>query len=425
MPSLEKRNGGYRIVFRFAGQKLSRSLKTRNEPAAQSSLARLTDNLRRVQLGLLQVPDGADVVSLLLSDGRIEKKPSLPKIRTLKQLFEAYLASVPAAAIEQSTRRGMETHIAHLKRVFGSNFAVAGLSVIDLQQYADTRAKAKGNRGKSLSAATIKKELVTFRTAWNWGREAGLFNKPFPLKAVRLPKTEEKPPFQTWQEIERTIRRGGLTPDEVADLWDSLFLTLPEIAELLEYVRTHARHPFVYPMFAFAAHTGARRSEVIRSRIQDLDLEGKTSLIREKKRVRGKATTRRVPLSETLLASLKTWLVDHPGGLFTFCHGPEIVRSKKKSTLPRPITRDEAHDHFKRALQGSKWEKLRGWHVFRHSFCSNCAAEGIDQRIVNAWVGHQTEEMVRRYRHLIPNQEQLAIEAVFGNRQQPVVLNAG
>jgi integrase len=77
-------------------------------------------------------------------------------------------------------------------------------------------------------------------------------------------------------------------------------------------------------------------------------------------------------------------------------------------------------------VAGSKWGVLHGWHLFRHSFCSNCAAKGIDQRIINAWVGHQTEDMVRRYRHLIPDQQQSAIITVFG-RQGPesVVANAG
>jgi hypothetical protein len=40
----------------------------------------------------------------------------------------------------------------------------------------------------------------------------------------------------------------------------------------------------------------------------------------------------------------------------------------------------------------------------------------VDQRLINAWVGHQTEEMVRRYRHLIPDQQQAAIRSVFGGQ---------
>ncbi len=63
--------------------------------------------------------------------------------------------------------------------------------------------------------------------------------------------------------------------------------------------------------------------------------------------------------------------------------------------------------------RGSKWEVLRGFHVFRHSFASNCAAQGIDQRLIDAWMGHQTEEMRKRYRHLLPSNEVIAIRTVF------------
>ena len=233
---------------------------------------------------------------------------------------------------------------------------------------------------------------------------------------MKYPKEEEKPSFQTWEEIERKIARGGLSEAEQAELWECVFLTLPEIDELLAFVKQSGRWPFVYPMFVFAAHTGARRSEMVRSEIDDFDFEGGTVLIREKKRVRGKLSTRRVPLSPLLVEAMRHWFDNHPGGRYTFCLNCRLPRGKKTREIGTPITRDEAHDHFKRTLAGSKWEKLRGWHVFRHSFCSNCAAKGIDQRVINAWVGHQTEEMVRRYRHLIPNQQQEAIRLVFGSR---------
>lgn len=55
-------------------------------------------------------------------------------------------------------------------------------------------------------------------------------------------------------------------------MWDCLFLTVSEIAELLEHVKRYARHSFIYPMFVLAAHTGARRSEMVRSRLNDIDL---------------------------------------------------------------------------------------------------------------------------------------------------------
>jgi len=91
MASLEKRNRIYRVVFRFERQKYSRSLKTRSERAANASLARLDDNLRRVELGLLSIPDDADVATFLLSDGNSAHRTQRPErsVRTLKELCEA------------------------------------------------------------------------------------------------------------------------------------------------------------------------------------------------------------------------------------------------------------------------------------------------------------------------------------------------
>jgi integrase len=197
-------------------------------------------------------------------------------------------------------------------------------------------------------------------------------------------------------------------------LWDCLYLTPPQIEELLAFVQAHAAHGFLYPMFAFAAHTGARRSEMLRALVTDIDFGGETVLIREKKRARGQRTNRRVPLSSFLLHVLRDWLTRHPGGQHLFCHPLQVVRSRKKRAVYTPLTRNEAHDHFHRTLAGSKWAVLRGWHVLRHSFASNCAVASVDQRFVNAWMGHQTEEMVRRYQHLRPDKQKEAIALVFG-----------
>jgi site-specific recombinase XerD len=36
-------------------------------------------------------------------------------------------------------------------------------------------------------------------------------------------------------------------------------------------------------------------------------------------------------------------------------------------------------------------ESAPGRHILRHSFASNCAAKGIDQRLLDAWLGHTIE----------------------------------
>jgi integrase len=412
MASLEKRPHGYRVVFMFRGEKFARSLQTKDPKQAKATLARMEDTLRRIELGTLLMPDSTDIATFLLSDGNLTAKPRNEKPLTLTQIFDEYFANLPAGANEQTTIDGMRLHQRHLERLLGTDFPVQRLTISDMQTFIEKRSKEKGFRG-NVTATTIKKALVTFRTIWRWGMMTGKVTGNFPNRGLKYPKAAERPPFQTWAEINRQIQRGGLTENEVAELWECLYLTLPEIDELLQFVKEHALQPFVYPMFVFAAHTGARRSEMVRSRIADLDFEGNMVTVRERKKVHSKTTTRRVPMTPLSAEVLKEWIKQHPGGVQTFCQPPGVIRSKTVRTEPTPVTRDEAHDHFKRTLKGSKWQLLRGWHIFRHSFISLLASKGVDQRLIDSFVGHTTEEMRRRYRHLYPSIQQSVMAAVF------------
>jgi integrase len=235
-----------------------------------------------------------------------------------------------------------------------------------------------------------------------------------PTRGLKYPKGREKPPFQTFSEIEARIVGGGLTENEVAELWESLILTCEDVEAFLDHVQEQSRHAFLYPMILAAAHTGARRSELIRSQVSDVDLDSGYLTLREKKRNHHRSTTRRVPLSQRLREALITFLDDeHPGGSHTFCLSGRLSRSRNSQDAIRPLTVHQAHDHFQRVLTG-KWSQIKGWHVLRHSFASNCAAQGVDQRIIDEWMGHQTEDMVRRYRHLFPSQQRQALGKVFG-----------
>lgn len=414
MASLEFRSNHYRLVFRYGGKKYQHALKTDDQKEAEGCLGRLEENLRLLERGRLELPPDAELAVFLLSDGKVNGRPQpAPAPLTLEELAKKYAEIHSNGAMEANSLETVEMHLRHFRRTLGDGFAVARLKQDDLQGHLNQRSKAKGIRKRRLSAVTLRKEMGSLRAVWNWAVRGGLLVGQFPNRGLVYPKTDEKPPFQTWEEIERQIARGGLTPADEKDLWDCLFLTVPQIKELLEHVKKQTLQPFVYPMFCFAAHTGARRSEMIRSRVADLDLDGKSVLIREKKRGRGQRTNRRVPLSSSLVETLRGWFDQHPGGADAFCQELRVVRSKTKRTEFGPITRNEANDHFQRALQGSKWEKLRGWHVFRHSFASNCAARGVDQRLIDAWMGHQTDEMRKRYRHLFPDQQQTALASVF------------
>ena len=411
----QKTNGIFHLGFRFSGKKFKKSLRTSDKITALTRLHRLEENIALVESGRLRIPDDADIITFLLSDGEINRNQFQKSVlRTLKQFTDAFLKSIPKLSIENNTLRCVKIHLSHLKRIFGSSLLIRNLTLEHLQAYVDRRSSEKSNRGKSISTVTIKKEIATFRAMWNWARHAGHLNKAFPANGLRYPKATEKPPFQTWGQINRTIELRKCSAKQQKELWDSLFLTSQEIDQLLNDIKDKSPQPCIFPMFVFAAHTGARRSEIFRSQVQDIDLAGRTIRIREKKRVRGRFSTRQVPISPILFNVLSDWLKTHPGNENTFFLKYDKQQNQESDhTYTKPLECVTARYYFKQALAKTKWSVIRGWHVFRHSFCSNCAAAGIDQRMINAWVGHQTEEMVKRYRHLLPDQQQSAIEKVF------------
>ncbi len=410
-----KTKGAWRISFRLGNRRFNRSLKTDDRQEAETRQARLEENIRFVENGRLQIPDGADVAAFLLSDGKLTQKVKPKASLSLAEVFRQFFDSIPDQSLEASTLGGMQLHRRHLQRLIGKRFDAQRLSLDDLQAYVRKRAKEKGSRGRNVGQNTINKELVTFRTVWGWACETGRLTGEFPRKGIRLPKAREVAVFQTWEEIERQIT-AATTDHEKADLWDCIFLTLPEIEAALKHVKEFAAHAFIHPMFCFAAYTGARRSEMLRSQKSDIDFSQRVITIREKKRVRGKLSTRRVPLSPVLEQSMRPWLRNNPGP-HTFCHCTQIIRrsskAKARANGPIALTGDEVSHHFRQTLTESKWDVFPGWHMFRHSFISNCASKGIDQRMIDEWVGHTCEAMRRRYRHLFPSSQQEAMKLLF------------
>jgi len=432
MATLEQRGSWFRVIFRFNGKRYAQTLNTTNPRDANSLKGGIEKTIMLLQQHVLKVPDAVDPLTFIMAGGELPapvpeprpaekspesksaKKPKADEIQSLKQLCDRY-AQTLALSVEENSLATVKMHLRHVTRFFGVDFEPNDIAPGRLQEYVEHRARRKGIRKRPLSAYTIRKELTTFRAAWNWAKQMLLIATAFPDSPLKFPKMREKQPFQTFAEIERRIA-AGVTEAEQKELWDCLFLSIGEINDLLEHVRTAAQQPFIYPMFCFAAHTGARRSEILRLKKSDIDLTSNVALIHEKKRVRGTTTTRRVTLSPFLKEVLGEWLVSHPGGQHLFTQQVAVFRSRKRRLEATPVTRNEATDHFERTLEGSKWAVVRGWHVFRHSFASNCAACGIDQRLIDEWLGHQTEEMRRRYRHCFPSQQEKAIQTVFGSK---------
>ena len=404
---LEPNSNRYHIRFRFGGVPYKRSLRTADKKQANAALVRLEETVSLVERGVFTIPPGTDTTAFLLSGGKLQSKAQARHI-SLGALFTMYQKSLPKNAKDESTIKTEQTHLKHFRKYIPLSKPATSIASHDIQKYVNKRLKQKF-AGKLICADTVKREMNTLRAIFSWAKKQQLLEGGFPTTGLVFPKRDEKPPFKTREEIERIVSRGGLNELQFKEIWNCLYLTIPEIHEILNYLKKNPRYPFIYPMIAFVAYTGCRRSEMLRSTIDDINLKDGTVQVREKKRSRKRSTTfRQVQMPSSLSQILTKWLQNHPGGQFTFCQD----FGKSNGKWMNGLTKDQARTQFKKAFRNSKWEVIRGFHVFRHSYASNLAAAGVDQRIIDKHMGHQTEEMRKRYQHLRPDVCKDAVEVL-------------
>ncbi|HLJ95888.1 MAG TPA: site-specific integrase, partial [Gemmataceae bacterium] len=262
MASLQKKGDSYYCQSMYHGRRHTFTVGDVSEEEAGNKARQVDYLLMRLKQRLLVLPDGTDIVTFIQHDGQPpDTGPTLAaaprQAVTLGHLKDRYLTTHANGTIESNSLDTCKLHLSHFARILGDGFPLGELSLAKMQEYVNHRAKAK------ISPVTIRKEIATLRAAWNWGEPMGLTEGKFPNRGLRYPKADEKPPFMTMAEIERQIAGGG----DPAVLWEAVYLLLPEIDDLLKAVKERAIHPFIYPLFCFAAHTGARRSEILRAKV--------------------------------------------------------------------------------------------------------------------------------------------------------------
>ncbi len=138
-----------------------------------------------------------------------------------------------------------------------------------------------------------------------------------------------------------------------------------------------------------------RRGEVLKLRWIDVDLEeGTSSRARSRKQSRRKTeTVRRIDLHPELKKKkLLAWRLRRPRGQFVICDADTLAfLAKQRPVQPLLLAADATHGTGAWTTQ-KDWFKV-GFHAYRHSFASNCAAAGVDQRVIDEFMGHTTEAM--------------------------------
>jgi integrase len=405
MANLGKKNGVYLARFRFEGNEYKKSLRTRDRKAAAAAMHRVEDALHRLGVHLIFVPEGVDPGDFVVSGGTLTAPaPESPPrfVPTLDAAIAEFLANLGHLA--ESNRYTIAVHLRNLKKKLGDRAKVSidQITKADLQGFIQARLKER-------SRTTVGKERGTVIQFFRWAAGREYLGGSPATELDRFPASRKVAHFRTAEEIEAILSRGGLGRNESWALWDCLYLTPGEIADLLSAVREQARRDVSYLLHAIPAYSGMRRGEVLRLRWVDVEFEQDGLIARSKKQSRSvEETTRRIDLHPELKSALLDWRKKRPCGQYVVCDAGSL----------KPLTPKEANTRFWQPMRGTKWclssprNRFKvGFHTYRHSFASNLAALGVDQRIIDEWMGHQTKEMRMRYRHLYPKNRRSAIES--------------
>jgi integrase len=168
-----------------------------------------------------------------------------------------------------------------------------------------------------------------------------------------------------------------------------------------------ARNTEERALLHFALHTGARAGEQIALEWGDIDFHSKVVILRRSSTDGVTVETtksgkgRRVPLSEGLIASLKT--IRHAKGLLVFSNADGS-----------PLTLWQLHDRLASAARRAGLRLLR-WHDLRHSYASILTIAGTPLVQVKEWLGHSSITMTMRYAHLAPGGGREFLAALDGS----------
>jgi hypothetical protein len=201
--SLQERNGSYRVQFFHYGKLHGFTLGKVTPAEARAKAAQVDYLLMRLKQNLLTLPPGTDLVSFIRHDGRPPAAaPSVPEAPrrtvTLAVLKDRCLAAHGNGTLGANSLATCGIHLSHLCRVLGDALPLAGLTTADHQGYVNMR---------RVAAVTRRKEIATFRAAWNWGTTAGLTAGGFPSRGLRCRDVRTR-----WHQQQGPITHARETP---------------------------------------------------------------------------------------------------------------------------------------------------------------------------------------------------------------------
>jgi integrase len=390
---LDGKTKTYLVNFRWRGRRYTRSIKSDNAKVAREAQARVNLLLSRIKGGVETVPEGVSIASYIFDGQEIATADDERRRKSIRTFLTEYLEFAKPPRKGQNTYNTERIHVRHLERFLEFkrilDVPLAQITPEFFDEY-------KKYRDGVVSPTTINKELETFRFMFQLAVKYRYVPGNVVKEVDKYKKANVPHRFMTKAEIDRETAARDYTKEEKDDLRAFRYLTEREIGELLDLCRE--KSAFLHPILTLVAYTGARRSEVLRLMWADVDLKtNKVWLTSLKGSRTEKLPSRDVDLHPTLAALLKK-------------HQEKAGRERNAFVNGNggPITPQDLTERLIKFVRGTPFEGI-GFHSLRHSFASNLAARGVDQRNIDHFMGHQTKEMRMRYQHLFPERREKAI----------------
>jgi integrase len=348
MASIQKRTGksgtSYRVQIRIKGH-----------PPEVATFARLSDARAWI----------AKTESAI----RAGKHFGVSKRRDFSELADKYLSAVETRLKSHACR---VAHLARWREEF-DGLKVADITPSLIAEVRDNLVREKDERGRGRTEATVNRYLATLSAAFTY--------------AVKDLEWIDRNPLER-------VRKGRESSGRVR------YLTDTERELLLKECRSSS-NPHLYLAVVLALTTGARQSEVMSLRWQQIDFQRRTILLRDGETKNGEG--RVLPLTGEAFHVLK-------------------ARSKVRAlnddrVFPVPAAGrafGSLRTAWAAALERAGVREFR-WHDLRHTAASYLTMAGIGSMEVAKVLGHKTLQMTARYSHLSPGRT-VELGDVLANR---------
>jgi site-specific recombinase XerD len=179
-------------------------------------------------------------------------------------------------------------------------------------------------------------------------------------------------------------------------------LTIDEVRKILKNVYMERHRICLLTIYS----CGLRLLEGTHLKISDID-SGR--MVLHLKKAKGNKD-RLVPLPERTLVLLRNWWKTHRNNTWLF---PAPGRGGNQSSdTSKPMPHNSVQIAFKQALRKSKIIKPASVHTLRHSYATHLLQKGVDIRLIQEYLGHESVETTMIYTQLTQPVQRPALDII-------------